>query len=184
MTAAGPAAKAPVFSLPQDALLTLDVPALPLLIDAAGPGISFKPLFVDPEANTWVVLAVFAPGASLPTHLHTGTVHGYTLKGRWYYAEYPDQMQGPGSYLYEPACSIHTFAIPEDATEDTHVLFFISGANVGFTDDGQFHSVLDAVTVQKLVEMWSQANGGVAVDYIRGGSAYRTMPSAPAPAAG
>lgn len=181
MADGGLAEKAPVFSLPQDELLTLNVAELPLLKDAAGPGVSFKPLFLDPEANIWVVYAVFAPGATLPPHLHTGTVHGYTLKGRWYYAEYPHQMQGPGSYLYEPACSIHTFAIPEDATEDTHVLFFISGANVGFTLEGQFHSVLDALTVAKLVEGWSQANGGAAVDYIRGGSAARTIAPVPAP---
>ena len=171
MTAVQSAHKAPVFSLPQDRLLTLDVNKLPLLKDAAGPGISFKPLFLDPENGLWTVLAVFAPGISMPMHLHTGWVHGYTLKGSWLYTEYPDQVQTAGSYLYEPACSMHTFEVPETNTEDTVVLFFISGANVGFTEDGQFDSILDAITVQKLTEQWSAANGGAPVTYIAGGQA-------------
>lgn len=178
MTVTTAAARAPVFSLPQDRLLTLNINDIPILRDAAGPGVSFQPLYVDPEAGIWTVIGVFAPGAKLPTHLHTGSVHGYTIKGSWLYTEYPDQVQVPGSYLYEPASSIHTFAVPETNTEDTHVLFIVTGANVGFTDEGQFHSVLDAVTVQALTAQWSQANGGVAVDYITGGTARRTAEAA------
>lgn len=164
----------PGFSLPQDRLLTLNINEIPILRDAAGPGVSFQPLYVDAEAGMWVVIGVFSPGAKLPMHIHTGAVHGLTLKGSWLYAEYPDQVQVPGSYLFEPAGSVHTFVVPETNTEDTHALFIVTGANVGFTDDGQFHSVLDAVTVQNLIGIWSQANGNAPVDYIAGGTIRRT----------
>lgn len=162
---------APVFTLPQDRLLTLNVNEIPVLRDAAGPGVSFQPLFIDPELGIWTVMGIFAPGAKLPTHLHTGGVHGYTLKGSWVYTEYPDQVQVPGSYLYEPASSMHTFYVPDTNTEDTVVLFIVNGANIGFTDEGQFHSVLDAITVQKLAEQWALANPSVPVRYLGGGTA-------------
>ncbi|MEC3909386.1 2,4'-dihydroxyacetophenone dioxygenase family protein [Sphingobium sp. CR2-8] len=171
MTATAAAANVPAFSLPQDRLLTLNINETTVLQDAAGPGVSFQPLYVDPELGVWTVIGIFAPGASVPMHIHTGPVHGFTMKGSWYYAEYPDQVQVPGSYLYEPASSLHTVVSPEGNTEDTHVLFIVNGANVNFGPDGQFHSILDAMTIQKMIEQWSQANGGAAVDYIAGGSA-------------
>lgn len=164
----------PVFSLPQDRLLTINVNEVPVLNDAAGPGISFQPLYLDPEVGVWTVLGIFAPGARLPAHLHTGAVHGYTLKGSWLYLEYPDQVQVPGSYLYEPASSYHTFYVPDTNTEDTVVLFIVYGANVGFADDGQFHSILDALTVQKLAEQWAANNSAGPLSYLKGGSASAT----------
>ena len=170
-TANQTASKVPVFSLPQTELLTVNVNEIPVLKDSLGPGIDFQPLFLDPEIGVWVVLGTFAPGVELPIHLHTGPVHGYTMKGEWLYKEYPDQPQTAGSYLYEPASSVHTFAVPETASEPTVVLFIVYGANVGFTDDGQFHSVLDAVTVMKLTEQVAAAQGVGPINYLTGGTA-------------
>ncbi|GEO01528.1 2,4'-dihydroxyacetophenone dioxygenase [Novosphingobium sediminis] len=172
MTQTKAAKNAPVSFLPQDELLTLNVNDIPILKDGAGPGISFQPLMIDAEAGVWVVMGIFAPGITMPTHLHTGSVHGYTLKGSWFYSEYPDQVQVPGSYLYEPASSMHTFEVPATNTEDTVVLFIVHGSNIGFTDDGQFHSTLDAATVLDLIKMWTGANKGVKVPYISGGKAH------------
>jgi 2,4'-dihydroxyacetophenone dioxygenase len=170
-TAESTAAKVPVFSLPQTELLTVSVDDIPILKDSLGPGIDFQPLFLDPEIGIWTVIGRFAPGSELPIHLHTGPVHGYTLSGEWIYKEYADQPQTAGSYLYEPASSVHTFAVPETATEPAVVLFIISGANVSFTEEGQFHSVLDAVTVMKLTEQCAAAQGIGPVNYLTGGSA-------------
>ncbi|MEV5848463.1 2,4'-dihydroxyacetophenone dioxygenase family protein [Streptomyces sp. NPDC051985] len=171
MTAELTANKVPVASLPQTELLTVNVSEIPVLKDSLGPGIDFQPLLLDPEAGVWTVLGTFAPGAELPIHLHTGPVHGYTLSGEWIYKEYPDQPQTAGSYLYEPASSVHTFAVPDTATEPTVVLFIVFGANINFTDDGQFHSVLDAVSVRKLTEQCAQAQGFGAIKYLTGGTA-------------
>jgi 2,4'-dihydroxyacetophenone dioxygenase len=174
MTIESTASKVPVFSLPQNELLTLNVNDIPIMKDALGPGINFQPLFLDPEIGVWSVLGTFAPGAELPIHLHTGGVHGYTLKGKWIYREYPDQPQTAGSYLYEPASSVHTFYAPATNTEDTVVLFIVNGANLSFTDDGRFHSVLDALAVQKLTEQCAQAQGLGTVKYLTGGTAKFT----------
>ena len=86
------------------------------------------------------------------------------------YREYPDQPQTAGSYLYEPVGSVHTFYSPEDNTEDTVVIAWIEGAQVGFNDDGTFHSLNDAVLIQHLTETLA-AGGHRPVGYIRGNGA-------------
>ncbi|HEX7958932.1 2,4'-dihydroxyacetophenone dioxygenase family protein [Variovorax sp. J22G21] len=164
--------KAPVFTLPQDELLTLNVKDIPVMKDALGPGIHFQPLLADPEAGVSAVIGIFAPGIVVPSHLHTGAVHGYTLKGSWFYKEYPDQVQTPGSYLYEPSSSMHTFCVPETNTEDTVVFFIVFGGNVHFDEEGKFISVLDAITFQNLIKTCAKAQGLDAVQYLKGGSAH------------
>ncbi len=158
-------------AMPQDKLLTVNVEQIPLIKDIVGPGLHIKPLRLDPERGEWVFLAVLAPGCSLPLHYHTGPAQVYTLSGRWLYREYPDQPQTAGSYLYEPAGSVHTFYCPEDNTEDTVVIAWIEGAQLSFNDDATFHSVNDAVTVQHWTETLSAARGIGPVGYIRGNGA-------------
>ena len=103
----------PLPAMPQDRLLTVNVEQIPLLKDILGiPGIHIQPLRLDAERGEWVFMAVCAPGCYLPIHYHTGTAQVYTLQGRWCYREYPDQPQTAGSYLYEPAGSVHTFYTP------------------------------------------------------------------------
>ena len=48
-----------------------------------------------------------------------------------------------GSYLYEPANSVHTLHVPEDNTEDTDVCFIIEGALLNLAEDGSVESVSD-----------------------------------------
>lgn len=159
----------PLPALPQDQLLSVNVAEIPLFKEMLGiPGIHIKPLRLDPERGEWVFLAVLAPGCSLPLHYHTGTAQVYTLAGRWLYREYPDQPQTAGSYLYEPAGSVHTFYCPEDNTEDTVVIAWIEGAQVSFNDDATFHSVTDATLLQHLTETLSAARSLGPVPYIRG----------------
>ena len=62
----------PLVALPQGELLTINEADNPLLRDALGPGVHFKPLRIDMEAGCWAVLAVLSPGARLPLHYHTG----------------------------------------------------------------------------------------------------------------
>ena len=49
----------------------------------------------------------------------------------------------PGSYLYEPANSVHTLHVPEDNHEDTDVCFIIEGALLNLAEDGSVESVSD-----------------------------------------
>lgn len=168
----------PVMALPQGELLTINVEQSPLIRDSLGPGVHFKPLRLDLEKGEWVVLATFSPGTSIPLHYHTGTVDAYTLSGCWLYSEYPDQPQTAGSYLYEPGASAHSLTCPETNTEDTMVLFSITGANVNFNEDGTFHSVLDAALIQHLTGALAEAQGLGPIDYITGGFAGHTVEEA------
>jgi quercetin dioxygenase-like cupin family protein len=157
--------------MPQDDLVTVNIDQIPLLRDTIAPGIHLQILRVDPEHGEWVFLATLAPGCSLPVHYHTGPAQVYTLKGRWLYREYPDQPQTAGSYLYEPGGCVHTFYCPEDNTEDTVALAWIQGAQVCFNEDGTFHSINDAASIQYLTETLSAAQGTGPVGYIHGGGA-------------
>ena len=161
----------PVVALPQSELLTINENNIPLINDTLGPGIHVKPLRLDMEEGCWVVLATFNPGTQLPVHYHTGVAEAYTLSGSWHYAEYPDQPQTTGSYLFEPSGSVHTFITPDTNTEDTVLFLRVEGANINFTEDGEFHSILDAVTIQRLVNQLTEARGLGQINYIGGGEA-------------
>ncbi len=128
-------------------LLTLDTKELPVYADGVMPGVDLQPLFLDPHNGVWVLRVIFHPGVVLPTHYHTGTVHLWTLSGRWNYVEYPDQPQTAGSYLFEPGSSVHTFSVPADNTELTETLMVVSGSNVNFDEDGNFVGTLDANSI-------------------------------------
>lgn len=182
MTAPAPApattatgAPLPMVALPQGELLTVNANDNPLIRDALGDGVHFKPLRLDLENGEWVVLATFAPGARIPLHYHTGTVDAWTISGSWHYYEYADQPQTAGSYLYEPGASVHTLVCPASNTEDTVVLFRVSGANVNFTDDGQFHSILDAALIAHLTGLLATEQNVGTVTYISGGAAGSTQ---------
>ena len=125
----------------QARLLTLNVNEAPDY--ELAPGVRLTPLYLDRQAGIWVVFGRFAPGTRLPTHFHTGTVHFLTTKGAWNYAEHQQDPQTPGSYLFEPAGSVHTFMVPEDATEDAEGFMVVTGANVNFID-GAYADIVDA----------------------------------------
>lgn len=149
-------------------LLTLNVNNLPILENALGPGVSFQPLFVDTSNGIWCIRAFFDAGITLPAHFHTGPVHAYTVSGCWLYAEYPDQRQTAGSYLYEPAGDApHLFQTPADNVEVTEVIFTVFGANVNVDADGKMTSVMDAQFIENLVKGLQSAQQLDCVPYIR-----------------
>lgn len=166
----------------QDRLLTLNTNELPILKDSLCPGVDVQPLFLDPQNGIWVMRAIFAPGIVLPNHFHTGTVHAFTLRGKWHYTQYPDQPQTAGSYLYEPGGSIHQFRTPPDNTEPTEAVFVVTGANINFDDAGNYHSLMDAGFIVQMVEALSKAQGHGKARYIAPGGADYTAKQDAAPA--
>ena len=170
MATTGTGVPLPLVALPQEDLLTINIDQIPLLKDALGPGISIQPLRLDPEKGQVVLLATLAPGCLLPVHYHTGTAEVWTFSGCWKYAEYPDQPQTAGSYLYEPGGSVHTFYCPEENTEDTVVLLWMEGAQIGFNDDGTLHSINDATSITYVTETVSETQGTGPVPFIHGGA--------------
>ena len=116
-----------------------ELPFVPL-----GDGTDLQLLQVNVEEGLWVVRTRWEPGVTIPTHKHTGTVNAFTLAGSWKYLEYPDDVNVAGSYLFEPAGSIHTLHVPDSNTETTDAVFVIHGANLTLDPDGNVEFDSDA----------------------------------------
>jgi quercetin dioxygenase-like cupin family protein len=104
-----------------------------------GDGSLLKVIQVKESEGLWIVENVFQAGYEVQRHKHTGPVYAFTTSGAWKYKEY-DYVNRAGSFLYEPAGSIHTLQAIED---DTHVWFQIYGSNLNLDADGNIESVFD-----------------------------------------
>ena len=109
-----------------------------------GDGATLQLLQVDLSNGVWIVRNHFPPDTTIQTHKHTGHVLAFTQKGTWFYQEYPDVVNTAGSYLYEPAGSIHTLHVPASNDGVTDVWFAIHGANLNLGADGNVELVIDA----------------------------------------
>jgi 2,4'-dihydroxyacetophenone dioxygenase len=98
-----------------------------------GGGNKMRILQVNEEEGLWIIENIFQSGFDVQTHRHTGPVWGYTVSGAWKYNR-------AGSFLYEPAASVHTLEAIED---DTRVWFHMYGVNLNLADDGSIESVSD-----------------------------------------
>jgi 2,4'-dihydroxyacetophenone dioxygenase len=150
----------------QDRLLTVNIHES-TEFPGTGPGSTVIPLFLDRENGIWVLYGKFAPGTKLPPHFHTGTVHFFTTKGKWNYVEYPNDPQTAGSYLYEPGGSVHTFSVPADATEPAEGFMVVYGANVGFSEEGEYQNVRDAGAIEESILAAARKAGIPLPKYIR-----------------
>src|SRR5271167_717218 len=104
-----------------------------------GGGNKLKVIQVVVAEGLWIVENIFQKGYAVQTHRHTGPVYGYTTSGAWKYKEY-DYVNRAGSFLYEPAGSVHTLTCVED---DTRVWFHMYGCNLNLDADGKVESVSD-----------------------------------------
>lgn len=82
-------------------------------------------LLVDLATGLWIVRLKFEAGAKVGTHYQTGSVFAVTFSGMWYYKEHPRDKNIKGSFLYEPAHSLHTLMVPETNEEITDVWFAV-----------------------------------------------------------
>ena len=86
----------------------VDVDALPWVpFTPYSDEIFLKLIKINPVNGEWTTLLKLPAGTELPKHHHAGTVHVYTVAGRWYYKEH-DWVAGPGSMVFETAASAHT----------------------------------------------------------------------------
>ena len=107
-----------------------------------GGGNKLKVLQVNEREGLWIVENIFMAGFEVQTHRHTGPVWGYTVSGAWKYKEY-DYVNRAGSFLWEPAGSVHTLQCVED---NTHVWFHMYGVNLNLDADGNVESVTDGAS--------------------------------------
>ena len=120
-----------------------------------GDGSKLKVIQVKESEGLWIVENIFDDGYVVQTHKHTGPVYAYTTSGAWKYKEY-DYVNRAGSFLYEPAGSIHTLEVIED---NTHVWFQIYGANLNLDADGNVESYIDAGNILAAYYMLCEAEG-------------------------
>ncbi len=125
----------------------------------AGDGSALQLLHVDLTQGLWISNTRLPPGHKVITHYHTGIVYAVTHQGRWYYAETPEAVSSAGSYLFEPAGSLHTLMTPADQTGDTIVWFAIHGANINVDADGKIVSIIDAAAALELYRGYCEALG-------------------------
>lgn len=123
-----------------------------------GDGSTLQLLHVNVEAGLWVIRTKFQPGYLVDTHKHTGTVYAFTMTGSWKYLEY-DDVNTQGSYLFEPAGSLHTLSVPATNTEVTDVFFVINGANLNLDADGNIVSMIDAQSIAQAYIYLAEAQG-------------------------
>jgi len=128
-------------------------------------GVTFQLLQVDIEAGVWVVRVRFEPGATIQRHKHTGEVFAFTIRGAWKYLEYPE-VNTAGSYLFEPAGSLHTLHVLKSNDGITDAWFAIRGANLNLDEQGNVESVLDAGAVLEIYRARCQAEGHPAPNVI------------------
>lgn len=112
-----------------------------------GDGSELQVLQVDLAQGAWIIRNRFVPGARVQRHRHTGSVLAFTMAGAWHYLETADDISVAGSYLFEPANSVHTLHVLDDNVEKTDVWFAITGANLNLAEDGSVDYVIDARTV-------------------------------------
>jgi 2,4'-dihydroxyacetophenone dioxygenase len=107
-----------------------------------GEGNKMRLPLVKEREGLWIIENIFMNGFSAQKHKHTGPIYAYTSSGGWKYAEY-DYVNRAGSFLYEPAGSIHTLQCIEDGTR---VWFQMYGSNLNLADDGSIDSVTDGAS--------------------------------------
>jgi len=114
-----------------------------------------KVLQVKEHEGLWIIQNIFQKGFSVQTHRHTGPVWGYTVSGAWKYKEY-DYVNRAGSFLYEPAGSVHTLECIED---DTSVWFHMYGANLNLDAEGNVESITDGAGLLEAYYLLCEAEG-------------------------
>lgn len=151
----------------QDRLLTLNINELPAVdFSHLCEGMKVWPLFLDAENGVWVFYARYAPGTRLPRHFHGGQVHFFTTKGRWNYAEHPEDVQTAGSYLYEAGGSIHALNVPDDV-DCTEGFMVATGVNINFDAEGHYLGTDHAGSMEQTVIAAAKAQGLGMPRYIR-----------------
>ena len=120
-----------------------------------GDGNKLKVIQVKVNEGLWIVENIFQKGYVVQTHKHTGPVYAYTTSGAWKYKEY-DYVNTAGSFLYEPANSVHTLTVLED---NTQVWFQMYGMNLNLDDNGNIESVTDGAGTLRAYYALAEAQG-------------------------
>ncbi|MFN1232500.1 2,4'-dihydroxyacetophenone dioxygenase family protein [Enterobacter hormaechei] len=106
--------------------------------------LSFKPLLLNTTAGYYINLLRVKKSGILSRHRHSGEVHAFVLKGRWYYLEH-DWIAEQNSFAFEPPGETHTLYVPEDVTEMV-TLFMVRGGYTYVDPEGNATGYEDVFT--------------------------------------
>ncbi len=101
-------------------------------------------LHADLGQNMSISRIRMAPGCQARPHYHSGSVFNFTTQGCWYYKEAPDARNGPGSFMFEPAGSVHTLVVPADQDRATELWSMVYGSILILDQDNRVAEILDA----------------------------------------
>jgi hypothetical protein len=117
---------------------------VPWVENPSHPGAFFRLLQADVARGLYVMAGRLRGELEVGTHRHTGAVHMFTLSGAWKYHEHAF-VNRAGSYLYEPAGSVHTFYVPPGDTV-TETLTIVHGTTEYLGPDGELLHTSDAAS--------------------------------------
>lgn len=124
----------------------------------------FRPLCLNVSQGYWVNLLRVTRAGVLSRHRHPNPVHGYVLRGRWYYLEH-DWVAHENSYVFEPPGETHTLVVPDDCAEMV-TLFTVHGALMYVDPDGRSIGYDDVFTrIEKYREHFERV--GLGADHVR-----------------
>ncbi len=121
-----------------------------------------RPLHLNVTGGYYVHLLRVRRSGVLQRHRHTGAVHAYVMRGRWYYLEH-DWVAEEGSYIFEPPAETHTLTVPRDCTEMI-TLFIVHGALIYVDPQGGVTGYDDVFSRIELYRAHFEA-GGLGADY-------------------
>ena len=127
------------------------------------PNVWFRPLFLNTLQGQWCNLLRVTKSGVLSRHLHPAPVHGYVIKGKWYYKEH-DWVAMEGGYVFEPPGETHTLVVPEDC-EEMITFFNITGCMYYVDEDGENIGYEDVFTkIDMCRKHYSEV--GLGADYV------------------
>ncbi len=136
---ANPAGLAP-YSGPQPWGMTADI-VIASALDGderlwapVAPAVWSRPLHLNVSNGYYVHLLRVRQAGILQRHRHSGAVHAWVIRGRWFYLEH-DWLASEGSYVFEPPGETHTLVVPEDCAEMI-TLFTVHGALIYVDPEG------------------------------------------------
>jgi 2,4'-dihydroxyacetophenone dioxygenase len=122
-----------------------------------------RPLSFVPSQGYWVHLLRVARTGVFNRHRHASPVHGYVLKGRWYYLEHEWEAV-EGSYVFEAPGDTHTLVVPADV-EEMITLFHTTGTITYVDPDGAVTGIEDVFSRLELCRKHF-ASVGLGADYV------------------
>ena len=125
--------------------------------------VSFRPLCLNRSQGYWMNLLKVTKSGVLSRHRHPQGVHGWVLKGRWYYLEH-DWEATEGSYVYEPPGETHTLIVP-DGVDEMITYFQVNGVMCYVDPYGEVLGYEDVFTKIDMCRAHFE-NVGLGADYV------------------